>query len=141
MTEIDLKQLLENHFLTLNTFSGIEFIKADNVDFRNNKPFTEPSDKRFFSLQFLPDTPETIAIGNNDSERFTGIFQIDVITPIDKGLDEAETKYKWLKKLFKKGTEIGEVVVNNVYKATSITENTYYRTVIRVEWTADITND
>lgn len=141
MTEIELKELLVKHFFTLNTFSGITFLQDDNVDLRNNKAFTEPTDKRFFVVQFLPDTPESIAIGNNDVERFTGIFQIDIITPIDKGLDEADTKYKWLKKLFKKGTEIEEITVNNVYKASSITEDTYYRTVVRVEWTADITND
>lgn len=141
MTEFDLKKKLENHFMTLNEFSTIPFLNESNVNKGDNKAFFVPADKRWFSLAFLSDTPDEIGIGNNEQERITGIYQIDVCVPIDKGEDEAESKYKWIKKLFKTGLEIDEITINKVYKASASTEKNYYRVVVRVEWTADIVVD
>lgn len=141
MTEFDLRRKLEEKFLTLNDVSGIKYLTDSNVNYNRNSAFVIPSNRRWFSLNFIADEPDDIGIGNNEQERITGIFQIDICVPIDKGEDEAEAKFKWIKRIFPKGSEIDEITVNKVYRATSETEENYYKVVVRVEWTADITRD
>lgn len=141
MTVFGLQRKFENHFMTLNDFSGIKFLTDSNVNFNRNAPFVIPDDRRWFSLSLMADEPDDIGIGNNEQERITGIFQIDICVPLDKGEDEAETKYRWIRKLFPKGSELDEITVNKVYRATSGTEDNYYKSVVRIEWTADVTND
>lgn len=141
MTVFDLQRKLEEHFKTLNEFSGTEFLTESNVNFNRNAPFVIPDDRRWFNLNVMADEPEDIGIGNNEQERITGIFQIDICVPLDKGEEETKNKFRWIKKLFPKGSEIDEITVNKVYCATSDTEDNYYRSVVRIEWTADITNN
>ena len=138
MTEFGIERELVERFLTLNDFSGVNFVKDKNVDFSDNKTFSIPKDKRWFKLSFLSDEGENIGIGNFEQSRFSGIFQIDIYTPIDKGREESETKYEWISKLFKKGTCLKDVSINRVYKALQEVEENGFRTVVRVEWTADI---
>lgn len=141
MTEFDLQKKLQERFLSLNAFSGISFLSDRNVNLNGNKAFCIPADRRWFSLRFMSDSPDEVGIGNNVQERLAGIYQIDICVPLDKGEDEAETKYKWIKRLFRAGTEIEELTITKVYKASAFVEKTYYRVVVRIEWTADIDTD
>lgn len=138
MTVFDLQKKLENRFLTLNDFSGKKFLTYCNVNLNRNTSFVIPDNKRWFNLNVISDEPDEIGIGNNEQERITGIFQIDICVPLGRGKDEAENKFIWIKKLFPKGLEIDEITVNKVYLATSSVEDTYYKSVARIEWTADI---
>lgn len=141
MTEFDLQKKLQERFLSLNAFSGISFLSDANVNLNGNKAFCIPDDRRWFSLRFMSDSPDEVGIGNNVQERLAGIYQIDICVPLGKGEDEAETKYKWIKRLFRAGTEIEELTITKVYKASAFVEKTYYRVVVRIEWTADIDTD
>lgn len=139
MKDIGIRDSLFNHFKTLNTFSGITFLTSDNVKYPNEK-FKEPENKRWFEVHFLPDAPSGIAMGFNELERYRGVLQIDVVTPFDSGESEADTKFQWIAKLFAVGTSIGDVLVDKVYKAKTVEEGKCYRTIVRIEFDADVDN-
>ena len=139
MTDTAIKTALINRFLTLNTFSGIDFTTASNVA-KPNEAFNQPTDNRWFQLHFIPNEPEQIAIGVSNYERWTGLFQIDICTPLDRGELEADTKYEWIAKLFARGTSFSNVIVERVYSPDCDVEKDHYKKIVRVEWTADIDN-
>ena len=136
MTEDAVKRALFGRFETLNTFSGIAFI--DNNVAYPNVNFTPPDNCRWFALDFLPDVPEPISVGYPSLVSVTGIFQIDIYTPLDKGETEADTKYEWIARLFEPGTEIDTIIINKVYSPDTDPEKNAYKKTVRVEWTADI---
>lgn len=143
MTDIHIEKVLIDAFLTLNDFSGIEYIKKDasgmplNVSLPN-QPFEPPKDNRFFSLSFLPNEPEPAGLGTEAENRWDGIFQIDIMVPLGAGRDESNTKYEWIYKLFSRAKMIDDVMIRRCYRATAGAELAYYRTVVRVEFTATL---
>lgn len=139
MTELDIQKTLFDAFNTLNEFSGIEFIK-DNVAYLN-KPFTVPYSKRWFELNIISDRPETTALMNGAPERWNGFLQVDICTPLNKGEDEAGTKYEWLSRLFSRGKMFGPVIIKSCYIAHRESESDHYRMVVRIEFTADLNID
>jgi len=141
MTDTYIEKTLIDAFLTLNEFSGVPYIKNDsNGNLLNvslpNKPFTEPDDRRFFVLSFLPDEPEPAGLGINAENRWGGIFQIDIMVPLGAGMDETVAKYDWITKLYQRGKTFSDVMIKRTYRATHGAEVAYYRTIIRVEFTA-----
>lgn len=141
MNDISIQKSLFDRFKTLNTFSNISFLSDNytNVAFPN-KLFSPPESKRWFELYFIPDPPEGLGVCDNHLDRWTGIFQIDICTPKNKGEDEANNKYKWIAKLFARGTAFDDVLIDKVYKVKTSEEDDIYRTTVRVEWEADIDN-
>lgn len=139
MTEICIGKALYERFKTLNEFSGTKYITENNVAYPNVL-FNPPEDKRWFELSVVADKPNAVSLGQDAQNRWTGIFQVDICTPLNKGEKEANTKYEWIAKLFKRGTCFGDVEVDRVYKATEGAEDDFYKTVVRVEWTATIDN-
>ena len=139
MNDTSIQDCLFSRFETLNTFSGKPFITSNNVAYPN-KLFEPPENNRWFELNFLPDKPEGLGVCDNHLDRWTGIFQIDICTPKNKGEDESNNKYKWIAKLFARGTTFGDVLINKVYKIPPQEENNIYRTIVRIEWEADIDN-
>ena len=147
MTDVAIQKCLTDTFNTLNEFSGKNYLTKDahgkitNTAYPNSA-FNIPADNRFFVLSFLPAAPSMAANFEDAQDRYTGLFQIDVMTPIDKGESEADTKYNWISKLFARGKALCDnnvlVDITKCYRASVETESTYYRTVIRIEWTADI---
>ena len=143
MTDTRIEQTLIDAFLTLNEFSGIPYIEKDgngnplNVALPN-VPFNEPGDKRFFVISFLPNEPEPAGLGEYAESRWDGIFQIDVTVPLGAGTDETAAKYDRIAKLFQRGKSFGDVTIRRTYRATCGAELAYYRTVIRVEFTATL---
>lgn len=146
MTDFDIQEKLIAHFHTLNTASGCAFLSDYSEDtgcYGNvsypNRPFDMPEDKRFFALHFLPGTPDAVAIGEEAPTRWEGIFQIDIYMALDYGEEEVKAKYEAIMDLFKRGTFIDNTVDSNkCYRLTPQEEIDAYKTVVRVEWTADI---
>ena len=139
MTETILKKKMFEHFETLNEFSKRKFIKDNNVSYQN-KPFIIPQNKTWYRINCTFDEPFSVGLGKDSQNRWVGIFQIDVYTPIGKGEDEFENNYKWIAELYKRGTEIDEITVMKVYRAMSEVGDTYFRNIIRVEFNADLDN-
>ena len=139
MTDSYIETTLIDAFLTLNEFSGVSYIKKDgngnplNVSLPN-KPFTPPTDNRFFVLSFLPNEPEPAGLGTEAYNRWDGIFQIDIMVPLGAGMDETTAKYEWITKLFQRGKSFGSIIIRRTYRATHGAELEYYRTVVRVEF-------
>lgn len=138
MKDTEIRKALINRFLTLNEFSGIDYIH-DNVSLPNVY-FEEPSDKRFFRLSFLPSVPEDIGMYNVNQQRITGVFQIDICTPKGKGEDESDAKFENICKLFLEGSSFDGVDIEKVYKATTDEEDNLFRTVVRVNFSSDVNN-
>jgi hypothetical protein len=142
MNDSYIEQRLIDAFLTLNDFSGIEYIKRGgskllNVDLPNT-PFTVPADRRFFSLSFLPNEPNPSGLGSNAENTWSGIFQIDVMVPIGAGMAEITAKYDAICRLFERGRTFGEVMILRAYRAAEGPETDFYRTVIRAEFRASL---
>jgi len=141
MTDSYIETVLIDAFLTLNEFSGVSYIKNDsnenplNVSLPN-KLFKEPDDRRFFVLSFLPNEPEPAGLGEHAENRWSGIFQIDIMVPLGAGMDETTKKYEWITKLFQRGKSFGDIMIRRTYRAMHGAEAAYYRTVVRVEFTA-----
>jgi len=143
MTDVVIEKTLTEAFLTLNEFSGIKYINKDaagkllNV-LLPNVLFKEPDDKRYFALNFLPNEPDPAGMGVNAENRWDGIFQIDVMVPLNAGAAETEAKYNWISQLFSRGKSFGDVMIRRTYRAAHGAELTFYRTVIRVEFMATL---
>ena len=143
MTDTYIEQTLTDAFLTLNEFSGVAYInKNDNGKPLNvalpNIPFTEPNDKRYFALSFLANEPDPAGMGVNAENHWTGVLQIDIIVPLGAGMDEVTAKYDWINKLFQRGKSFGSVMIRRTYRAAHGAELAYYRTIVRVEFTASL---
>lgn len=142
MKDTEIRDAFINRFLTLNTFSGKPFITANNGNVSvPNKMFTIPSNNVYFVLSFNPDEPDDIGVFNGDQQRYGGFFQIDIYTEKNKGFADSDNRFEWVCKLFKEGTSFGCVDVTKVYKAMTVEEEKAYRTVVRVNFTADVIND
>jgi hypothetical protein len=143
MTDSYIEKTLIDAFLTLNEFSGITYIEKDgngkslNVSLPN-VPFTEPDDKRYFAVSFMANEPDPAGMGTNAENRWDGIFQIDIMVPLGAGMDETTAKYGWITKLFQRGKSFGDVMIKRTYRAAHGAEMAYYRTVVRVEFTATL---
>jgi len=143
MTDAYIEQTLIEAFLTLNEFSGVSYIKKNaNGNPLNvvlpNKPFDPPDDNRFFVLSFLPNEPEPTGLGTNAENRWGGIFQIDIMVPLGAGMDESNAKYQQIVNLFQRGKSFGDIMIRRTYRAMHGAELAYYRTVVRVEFTASL---
>lgn len=138
MTEFDLQNALTERFKKLNDFSGIKFLKDENVAYPN-KTFTKPNDKTWFEVHFMNSKPSGLSVCENRLTRCSGIMQIDICVPLQKGEKEVANKYKWISRLFSRGTVIaGDIMITNVYVANQQTDTDHYRINVRVEWEADI---
>ena len=143
MTEFDIQKSLIDVFKTLNTFSQIEFLKIENGEYKNvhlpNISFSEPEDKRYFDLTFRNNEGVPIGMLPDSQERITGVLYIDVYTPKDSGESEAETKCKWIKKLYHSNNGFfDDSVIKNIYISTKGADGDKYRLQLAVEWEADI---
>jgi hypothetical protein len=142
MTENHVQTVLTNAFLELNTSSGkpyIKFVDGKPVNVAiPNIPFTSPTSKSFFVLSFLPGEPDPAGMGTYAENRWSGVFQIDIYSPIGKGEDEVNAKYEALARLFERGKYFDNVLINKIYCPLRETddEQGVYRAVIRIEWTA-----
>ena len=142
MTEFDIQEKLFNHFLTLNSFSGITYLEKNskgryiNVHFPN-VPFTAPQNKRWFDLTFINAEPVDSSIMEDSQYRFNGILRIDIYTPTDRGEDEAKTKYGWIASLFN-NADLDYIDIMRVYVSTKGNDADCYRLQVTVDWEADI---
>jgi hypothetical protein len=142
MTENYVQQVLTDAFFQLNISSGKPYInfvggKPTNVAFPN-VPFAPPANKGFFVLSFLPGEPNPAGMGTEAENRFDGLYQIDVYSPVGKGEDEVNAKYEALARLFERGKCFDNVLINKVYCPLRETEDDAYRAAVRVEWTCDL---
>jgi hypothetical protein len=143
MTDAYIQEKLTALFLTLNDISGRLYITFDehnaptNIGFPN-RAFIPPENNQFFVLSFLPGEPEAAGLGVHAENRWSGLFQIDVYTPLGKGEAEVNAKYEALMKLFERGNCIDEIVIEKTYCPMREIDGDAYRAVIRVEWIADL---
>lgn len=142
MTETDIQESLFNRFLTLNEFSGKPYLTDGNTNVSlPNKKFSQPSNNKWFALSFRSNQPNSVGIGELSQNEFTGFFQIDICTPLDKGEEEPNKKYGYIASLFKRGTSFDDVLINKVYRSNTEKEENHYKTVVTVLWTARIDNE
>ena len=139
-----IRKLLFDRFLTLNEFSGVEFLKRDekgnvlNVAKPNDRFVPPAKGECWFELHLLSGAPEDVGFGADSPNRWSGVLQIDIHAPLNRGQSQIDNIYSYVSEMFRKGTEISEVFINRVYKADETAEKDNYKTVIRVEWDADL---
>jgi hypothetical protein len=143
MTDAYVQEKLTAAFLTLNDATGKPYITFDQNNYPTNiafpnRAFIPPETKQFFVLSFLPGGPEAAGLGVYAENRWYGLFQIDVYTPLGKGEDEVNAKYAALMNLFERGKCFDEIVIEKTYCPMRETDVDAYRAVIRIEWVADL---
>jgi hypothetical protein len=144
MTENYVNQVLTDAFLTLNASSNKPYIKFEDGKPVNvampNIPFIPPVNKSFFVLSFLPGEPDPAGMGTYAENRFEGLYQVDIYSPIGKGEGEVNAKYEALARLFERGKTFDEVIIQKVYCPLRETDDKLgvYRAVVRIEWTCDL---
>ena len=139
MTDVYLQKKLVDAFLSLNSFSGVQFLNDKNVSLPN-KAFVVPTDKRWFAVSFMAGEPSPAAAFDEAQNRWNGVLQIDIQVPLDKGEAEANNKYEWIAKLFRRGNTFDEIEIVKCYRTNQHYTDDQYVTTVRVEWTADIDN-
>lgn len=145
MTEFDIQKELFDCFLTLNTVSGVTFLKQDtsgnytNVHFPN-VPFTAPQDKRWFDLSVQVAEPDDAFLMEDSPYSFAGVLYIDIYQPTDCGEDECKTKYKWIAKVFN-DANLDDVDITKVYISTKGNDADCYRLQVAVNWEAIINKE
>lgn len=138
--ETEVKKNLIDHFLTLNEFSGVDFLTSDNVSLAN-KPFKPTAGETWFQVNCVVGEPELIGNFNTNQERYIGFLQIDINTPINVGEDESEDIYLNICKLFSVGTIIGDAQIKKVYSPLATVDEDYFRKIVRINFVADIYNN
>lgn len=103
-----------------------------------NKAFVVPANKSWFEVDFIPPNVDAVGMYEDSQDMWSGIFQIAICTPLNKGEDEADNKYLWIAKLFSRGKTFEDINIRKCSKVTVTAENDHYRTVVRVEWDAVI---
>lgn len=137
MTELDIQEILFNRFKELNEISGKNYLKGDvNENYNNNRSFKIPADKRWWRVTFMSDRPVQTGLGEGSGNNYAGILQVDINTPLNKGEEEASTKFNYLGQVFYRGLVLDEVEVKTVYIADKSAESDYYRMTVRIEWEA-----
>ena len=145
MTEFDIQKELFDYFLTLNTVSGIEYLKQDsegkytNVHFPN-VTFTAPQNKRWFDLSVQVAEPSDAFIMEDSPYRQAGVLYIDIYQPTDCGEEECLTKYRWIAKLFN-DANLEDVDIMKVYISTKGNDADCYRLQVAVNWEAIINKE
>jgi hypothetical protein len=142
MTDVHIQKVLTDAFMQLNTSSGKPYInfvddKPVNVAVPNIQ-FSPPASKQFFVLSFLPGEPEPAGMGTYAENRWSGLLQVDIYSPLGKGEDEVNAKYEALSKLFERGKCFDEVVIQKVYCPLREPEADIYRAAVRIEWVCDL---
>ncbi len=108
----------------------------ENVDFKPNTALTH------FRVNFMPANSVATARFKSAMIRETGIYQIDVFTPLNKGTFANDTLSNALRVHFKRGTSLITEGQNRVYISETPTtsfsrrEDPFYRTSIDVSWVA-----
>jgi hypothetical protein len=144
MNDSYIEQRLIDAFLTLNDFSGIEYIK-----FQNGKPVNvyianeafEPKESRYFILTYLPASVEPAGLGSKAENVFIGLFQVDIITNVGVKRDEAFAKFDTISRLFHRGAVFGDIMVRKVYRAMEEIDVATYRLCCRIEVSATLPMD
>jgi hypothetical protein len=142
MTDAHIQKTLTDAFLTLNASSGKPYInfvddKPVNVAVANIS-FTPPVNNQYFVLSHLPGEPEPAGMGEYAENRWSGLLQVDIYSPVGKGEDEVNAKYEALSKLFERGKCFDEVVIQKVYCPLREQEGNRYRAAVRIEWVCDL---
>ncbi len=107
-----------------------------------NVSFTPDTSKSHFRVNFIPANSVATARFKSAMVRETGIYQIDVYTPLDRGTITNDTLVGALRVYFKRGTSLTTVNDTPVYIAEtprvsqSRREGPFYRSTIEVEWVA-----
>lgn len=145
VNESYLQQVMFSAFNRLNAVSGIEYLTemdesgryVGNVAYPN-ETFDPPESNFWFELNLIVGEPESIGLFKESQNRWTGILQIDLHTPLDTGTAQIDAVYYWLNEMFKKGSEYAECSINGITKTPIGAEENNYKTVFRVEFDADI---
>ena len=92
-TFINIKKALDNALMS-NDFGGLTAV-LENIDYDTT------TDQPFLSAFLLPGQPEQIGLGDNGTDRHTGIYQIDINYKTHRGVmnhmviaDEINTVFK-----------------------------------------------
>jgi len=97
-TFVDIKKALDNALMS-NSFGGLPAF-LENIDHDTN------TDQPFLSAFLLPAQPEQIGLGDNGTDRHTGIYQIDINYKTHRGVMNHMVIADSINSVFKSGANL-----------------------------------
>lgn len=109
-----------------------------------NKAFNVPAG-RYYRAFFLPGIPRAVGLSDVAENRHVGIFQIDIMEPLNAGDIQVHAEAERIAACYKRGTVLlfGGVYVRCQKSYTvrpAQDDEKRYRMIVRVEWVADVSN-
>ncbi len=133
-----------------NAFATFPLIKSKTVSGKTvknvywpNEPFDRSlwADDGWYEVDLLPGVPEQIEFGTEGRNRWVGLLQITICTPLGRGKAMANARYEALASIFKRGAFFSGVEIDGIYRADRDgNDEDHYRLPVRIEYRADIEN-
>lgn len=124
----------------VKAFVDANFFAKVNTSFENVK-FT-PGASPWAKLTFIPANPVVATLGAGGSDRYDGIFQIDLNYPLDTGDEATNTKFEEIRNFFTAGRRYAysgqEVIVSNCGRSQGRIIGGYFKTTVSVFFFAHV---
>lgn len=128
-----IQNLLDEKLLTLTDAPDDIVLENSRVSVGVNKTWIRST--------LLPNETENITLGLNGYQRLSGLYQIDIWTPADKGINTGSTLADAIVSLFSKGTVLSntdgdKINIIKSWREKGPKEPGVYNTPVIVKWEA-----
>ena len=105
-----------------------------------NEAFPQDLENGWYEVHFLPGEPSQVELGTGSTNRWVGIFQIDLCVPLNIGKAMINARYDALAVLFARGAIFNGVKIEKIYRGPDDPGSDHYRLPVRIEYRADLSN-
>ena len=108
-----------------------------------NEAFEVPANELFFEVFFMPGVPFQSELGTSGRNRCTGIFQININTPKDWGVNgtaKVNDCYDAIASAFRRGDIFDGVRIVKTYRSSARSSGDCYTVPVSVQWWAELEN-
>jgi len=108
----------------------------------DGKPYTPAANSKYISQVLLPSRPENVAIGKDATQRYSGIYQVDIYTSTANAKKDADDIVELLEAVFKVGYPITYkglgVQVTNFYPDPHGFDEGWYRVSVSIFYRTEL---
>jgi hypothetical protein len=105
-----------------------------------NRKFNPVNGTPWARVTIIPNQPEIVTLGATGEDEHTGVMQIDLFYPQDKGDGDILAMADSIREVFKGGARLvneGQmVIINSCGRGAGRNENGWFRMIITINWWA-----
>lgn len=107
-----------------------------------NTPFTPTPGTPYLMAFLLPAQTVAAALGSDALNRHRGVFQVNVVYPVDNSWGTCAAMADDVRKHFKRGTTLsnGTIVIESSYTSSGMRDGGRYVIPVSVNYRADLSN-